>query len=151
MEIEKRIKDFIKKYNLEKLPLYEGTRYVGYLDANLAYTTGHLYYLPNRNLELEFAERMLPIIEEVINIWDKPISVRVIEYVDSQKKAVEDWDGTFDEICEKFESINNTFRYCNGHYFKFVETPMEIKYRIWHDLIPYSRSFALYYGNGTVD
>ena len=64
---------------------------------------------------------------------------------------VDVWDGTFDEICEKFETINNKLRYCNGHYYKFIETPMSIKYRVWKDLIPYSRSFALYYGDGTVD
>lgn len=151
MGIEKRIKDFIEKYKLEKLPLYEGTRYVGYLDANLAYTKGHLYYLPDRDAELEIAGRMLPIIEEVINGWNKPISVRVYKYVDRLKVAVEDWNGTLDEVFENFETINNKLRYCNGDYYELVETPIKIKYRIWHDLNPYSRSFALYYGNGTVD
>ena len=84
MENEKYIKDFIKKYNLEKLPLYDGEKYVGYLDANLAYTKGHFYYLINRQAELNVAEKMLPIIENVINIWNKPITVSVGEYVDYQ-------------------------------------------------------------------
>lgn len=151
MEREKRIKDFIEKYKLGKLPLYDGEDYVGFLDAKLSYTKGYLYYLRSREIVLDVAERMLPLIEEVINNWNKPISVRVSKYVDRQRVDVEEWNGTFDEVCEKYETIRNRLRYCNGNYYDFVERLMWVKFLIWKDLIPYSRSFALYYGDGTVD
>ena len=94
MERETRIKEFMSKYGLKKLPLYcDGGRYVGYLDETLSYIRGHFYYLKNRNVELLVAVDMLPIIENIIKIWNKPISVnvdgKVIERKDSQNaKAI---------------------------------------------------------------
>ena len=152
MERETRIKEFMSKYGLNKLPLYcDGGRYVGYLDENLSYTKGHFYYLKDRNIELLVAVDMLPIIENIIKIWNKPISVNVLKCVDYKKSAVEEWKGTFDEVCEKLYVLNNKLRYCNGDYYQFEDKDMQSNFRIWYDLIPSARSFAIYYGNGIVD
>lgn len=151
MEREKRIKEFMQKYGLDKLPLYSNGKSVGYLNADLSYTKGRFYSITNRNVELNVAEYMLPIIENIIHIWNKPISVKVLKYVDYNKSAVEEWEGTFDDVCEKLNVINNKLRYCNGHYYKFEDKDMQSNFRIWYDLIPSARSFALYYGNGIVD
>lgn len=151
MEIEKRIKDFIKKYNLETLPLYYEGKYMGYLDKDLRYESGHLYRLTSRDAQLFAAERTLPIVEDVLNKWNEKMSTTIVKYVDNQRKSVDAWRGTFDEICADFETANNKLRYCNGDYFEFADEEMKMKYRVWLDLIPQSRAFKLYYGNGTVD
>lgn len=151
MDRETRIKDFMNKYGLNKLPLYCEGKHVGYLDKDLSYTKGHFYSLTNRNVELNVADFMLPIIENIINIWNKPISVNVLKCVDYKVSEVEEWKGTFDEVCEKLDVLNNKLRYCNGHYYKFDSTDMQLKFKLWYDLIPDARSFSLYYGNGIVD
>lgn len=151
MEIEKRIKDFIKKYNLETLPLYYEGKYMGYLDKNLRYEKGDFYYLTNRDAVLYVAEKTLPIVEDVLNNWNEKMCVTIIEYVDNQRKSVDAWRGTFDEICADFDRANNRLRYCNGHYYSFADEEMKMKYWVWLKLIPQARAFKLYYGNGTVD
>lgn len=151
METEKRIKDFIKKYNLETLPLYYEGKYVGYLDKDLRYTKGELYYMPSKEGWLYAAEKTLPIVEDVLNNWNTKMSVTIIECVDRKPKSTDAWRGTFDEICADFDKANNRLRYCNGHYYKFADEDMQMKYGVWLKLIPQSRAFKLYYGNGTVD
>lgn len=61
------------------------------------------------------------------------------------------FSGTLDEVFERLEKENNRLRYCNGHYFEFDDNEHRCLYRMWTRLIPYWRSFNLYYGNGIVD
>ena len=56
------------------------------------------------------------------------------------------------EIFEKFYGLNNSLRYCNGSYYKFISQEWEDKYKEWLNSEDYSqKSFRLYYGNGIVD
>ena len=151
MEKETRIKEFMNKYDLNKLPLYYDGKFVGFLDKNLSYTKGHFYYLTDREFVLTTACIMLPQIANIVSIWNKPISVNVLKCVDYKVSAVEEWKGTFDEVCEKLDVINNKLRYVNGSYYQFDDTDMQSKFKLWYELIPTERSFSLYYGDGIVD
>jgi hypothetical protein len=59
------------------------------------------------------------------------------------------------ELFEKFYKLNNSLRYCNGSYYKFVydkKHNWEIKYKAWINSEDYKKkSFDLYYGGGVVD
>ena len=56
------------------------------------------------------------------------------------------------EIFEYFYKMNNSLRYCNGSYYKFVDKNWELLYEEWINSEDYkSKSFYLYYGNGVVD
>lgn len=56
------------------------------------------------------------------------------------------------EVFEQFYKLNNSLRYCNGSYYKFVEKEWEDKYNEWLKSDDYkSKSFNLFYGGGIVD
>ena len=61
------------------------------------------------------------------------------------------WEGTEDEIFNKFYHENNRLRYCNGDYFKFKWKMYEERYDHWFDSLSKEKKFHMYYGNGTVD
>jgi hypothetical protein len=61
------------------------------------------------------------------------------------------FSGTLDSIFERFDKANNKLRYCNGHWFEFEDKKVDEKYRMWLKMIPYERSFNMYYGEGIVD
>ena len=54
---------------------------------------------------------------------------------------------------EQFYKLNNSLRYCNGSYYKFVDKEWENKYLEWLKSEDYKKkSFNLFYGeNGIVD
>jgi len=59
--------------------------------------------------------------------------------------------GETDQIFEEFYKLNNSLRYCNGSYWKFMEQKTEQEYYDWLKSLSKERSFKLYYGNGIVD
>ena len=58
-------------------------------------------------------------------------------------------EGTKDEIFSEFYKRNNSLRYCNGSYWKFVDSDIEKEYR--KDFFPKHNTISNYYGNGVVD
>ena len=58
---------------------------------------------------------------------------------------------TKDELFTAFYKKNNSLRYCNGSYYKFVDKKMEKEYNDWKKNLSEAKSFNLYYGNGVVD
>jgi hypothetical protein len=61
------------------------------------------------------------------------------------------WEGTEDEIFNKFYKENNRLRYCNGTHYKFKWKIYEKRYDLWFDSLTKQKRFDMYYGNGTVD
>lgn len=56
------------------------------------------------------------------------------------------------DLFEQFYKLNNSLRYCNGSYYKFVSNEWDQKYNQWLKSDDYkNKSFELYYGNGIVD
>jgi hypothetical protein len=56
-----------------------------------------------------------------------------------------------DALFVEFYELNNSLRYCNGHYYLFVDKQDEKDYDAWKKGLSHARSFNLYYGNGVVD
>ena len=70
----------------------------------------------------------------------------------SQKKREQDLDAeTEDDLFVKFYKLNNSLRYCNGSYYKFVDANDQKAYDDWKKNLSHQRSFNLFYGNGVVD
>ena len=53
-----------------------------------------------------------------------------------------------DDVYLQFYQLNNSLRYCNGSYYKFVDIQDEIAYQ--RDIKKYN-TFSNYYGGGVVD
>ncbi len=52
---------------------------------------------------------------------------------------------------EQFYKLNNSLRYCNGSYYKFVDKEWENKYLEWLKSEDYKKkSFNLFYGEGGI-
>lgn len=84
-----------------------------------------------------------------LNYWDRVSYTSSHSEIKSQKDIVGNTDI---EIFETFYKMNNSLRYCNGSYYKFVSTEWQDKYNAWLKSDDYkSKSFNLYYGNGVVD
>ena len=69
----------------------------------------------------------------------------------SQLIRIETLVGTLEEIFTKFDSMNNSLRYCNGSYYKFKEESRQNEYIKWYEGLSESTKFNMYYGNGVVD
>ena len=61
------------------------------------------------------------------------------------------WEGTLEQIFNKFDYENNRLRYCNGYCYKFKDIQIQKNYYAWYDSLDKSTKFEMYYGNGTVD
>tara|TARA_R110002051_G_scaffold322514_1_gene413217 strand:+ start:469 stop:714 length:246 start_codon:yes stop_codon:yes gene_type:complete len=62
------------------------------------------------------------------------------------------WEGTLEQIFNKFYHENNRLRYCNGCSFKFKdEYWVGYLYDEWFDSLTKEETFKMYYGNGVVD
>jgi len=84
-----------------------------------------------------------------LNYWDR----KNYTSFDSEIKRQETIDAENDiTIFEQFYKKNNSLRYCNGSYYKFVSQEWQDKYDAWLKSDDYkAKSFNLYYGNGVVD
>ena len=95
-------------------------------------------------------------IEDTIEIYKKLtskdiITIAVGEYLDYELSKTIVWGGTRDEIFEKYERANDRLRYCNGHYYSFVDEEENRLNIIWYHMNSYWRNFHIYYGGGIVD
>ena len=94
-----------------------------------------------------------------LNYWDKLRKTIVTEtgfrYEDQKSEIVSQKtiEGVTEiEIFEKFYKLNNSLRYCNGSYYKFIDQVWIEKYSEWLKSDDYkNKSMSLYYGNGVVD
>jgi hypothetical protein len=84
-----------------------------------------------------------------LNYWDKVdyyssrSEIKRTEYIESDNEI---------DVFESFYKKNNSLRYCNGSYFKFVSSEWDQKYKDWLNSDDYKKkSFNLFYGNGVVD
>jgi len=64
---------------------------------------------------------------------------------------IETWEGTKEEIFNKFDKSNNRLRYCNGSYYKFEDKTLKVEYFKWYEGLSESTKFNMFYGNGVVD
>ena len=155
-------KKTLKENGLDRELLNYKGKYVGYVTIDMEYK--HEYccqYFPNvkdafdlaldrKHLEKYIDDcKCIRSKEKVdINVTEKNISYDP-RIESTERKHV--FSGTLDEVFERLEKENNRLRYCNGHYFEFDDNEHRRLYRMWTRLIPYWRSFNLYYGNGIVD
>lgn len=155
-------KTLLEKNDLDRVLLYYNGRYVGYVTTDMKYC--HEYcpqYFTDVNYALRFAlnkNRVEKYIEDCNRIRSKKnVDINVTEENISYDPRIESttakhvFSGTLDEVFERLERENNRLRYCNGHYFEFDDKEHRRLYGMWARLIPYWRSFKLYYGNGTID
>jgi hypothetical protein len=96
----------------------------------------------------------------ILNYWDCLRKTKQYKngggyYQDQTSEIIrqEEIEGSTDiEVFEKFYKLNNSLRYCNGSYYKWVDAEWEIKYRVWLKSDDYKqKSFNLYYDGGVVD
>jgi hypothetical protein len=97
-------------------------------------------------------------ITKKIEYWDRTNESKVTEsgfrYVDTSSKKIREEDltaNTEDALFEKFYKLNNSLKYCNGSYYKFVNEQDQADYFEWLKNLSHERNFNLYYGNGVVD
>lgn len=159
----------MKYYHIDSIPVFYKNWYMGDVTKSLEYDT---YNALHRYTEIKYAiERACEEISDIVSIiknWNKPVEVSVEFHspkrvqvtskdgfiYEAERDTVKEevFEGTFDKVCEQLEKANNTFRYCNGTYYEFKDEKMRNDYRYWRHLIPFSRSFDLYYpGNTVVD
>jgi hypothetical protein len=70
------------------------------------------------------------------------------EYKHSEKLVAENEIDLFEQFYKK----NNQLKYCNGHYYEFVDNNVKARYKEWLQSDDYkAKSFNLYYGGGIVD
>lgn len=169
MEIDKQTFQYLMDfYHLKKVPIFyngEGrsNAFVGYLTRDLEYEKNrHGVYLTRDEYAIDAAFKCF---EEVLNVVKKMIdretgiAADVIyhnerwgdRYERIKTETEERIEGTFDEVCEKFERMNNSLRYCNGCYYEYKDKGMAREHTIWYRLISEWRSFNIFYGNGVVD
>mgnify|MGYP003661429170 CR=1 FL=1 len=63
----------------------------------------------------------------------------------------ETWEGTKEEIFNRFYEQNNSLRYCNGSHYKFEDKTLHTDYMNWYESLSESDKFNMFYGNGVVD
>lgn len=154
-------------YHIDAIPVFYKNWYMGKVTKSLEYDT---YNTLHQYTKTEYAiERACEEIHDIVSIiknWNKPIKVAVefhsTERVtvtaksgliyEAERDTVKErvFEGTFDKVCERLEKANNSFRYCNGTYYEFKDEKMRNNYRYWRHLIPFARSFDLYYPDSTV-
>jgi hypothetical protein len=98
-------------------------------------------------------------IKTVLDYWSPKNETVVTEtgfrYLNTDsvvKSTKEISDTTLIGLFEQFYKLNNRLRYCNGSYYTFQDTDIDISYKLWLKSDDYNKkSFDLYYGNGVVD
>lgn len=169
MEIDKPTFQYLMDfYHLKKVPIFyngEGrsNAFVGYLTRDLKYERNqHGVYLTRNEYAIVTAFKCFEMVLNVVRkMIDKETRITAVVIHHNEKwgdgwtkvkeETEETIEGTFDEVCENFERMNDRLRYCNGCYYNFKDKAMEREQRIWYCLISEWRSFKIYYGNGVVD
>lgn len=161
-------------YKLSAVPIFEGESYRGSITRNLEYNyQGAPRYFVNKDYAIYLAFQQ---IQNVIALLGELQEVTTLTFVcvnETQTWDYDDNDGmgvrhhvypktivkktytthtdTLDALFADLEKINNRHRYCNGISYSLEDSNAQRKYRLWQRIIPYARSFELFYGNGVVD
>ena len=61
------------------------------------------------------------------------------------------WTGSEESIFKKFNSENDSLRYCNGSHYQFKDNQIDLRYREWLKSLSKATRFKMYYGNSVVD
>ena len=92
-----------------------------------------------------------------VEYWDNESKSVVTEsgfrYRSTQSvvKRVEQWEGSREEIFNRYDKKNNSLKYCNGSHYKFEDETLVNEYLVWYKNLSESVRFNMYYGNGVVD
>ena len=149
---KEELKYLMKFHEIEEMPVYCKGQNVGEVNQSLKYRHGRSGYLTRDEDAIELAIQQIDDFVKFKQDVNKPFKAEVEDYSDYKptgKKFI--YEGTMDEVFERFYKANRTYRYCNGMYYKFTDKNVEHLYQLWNDSTPRSRSFDLYYANGIVD
>lgn len=150
---KEELKYLMKFHEIEKIPVYYKGDYVGEVDKSLKYShSGALRYMTKEEYAIDLAIEQIDDFVKFKHDVSKPFKAEVedcSDYKPTGKKFI--YEGTMDEVFERFYKANRTYRYCNGKYYKFTDKNVQHIYQLWNDSMPSSRSFDLYYGDGIVD
>ena len=159
-------------HGIKAIPLSNNCGKVELVDGQLKYNHGYGRYYTNDSYAYEDALKSIDDVlklKEIINQPTKQVVVKHYkhdewEYADADGVVrhhvypttvddIEEYtiEGTFDEIFEKVERINDRLRYCNGTYHHFKDDFVKKMHSLWYKLIPSERSFDIFYGDGIVD
>ena len=122
-------------------------------DGKLAYTHDSSLYsckIPEMAYELAY-QQIKDMIELRKKMASENNSAEIQHLYNGQVTSTETLTGTWDKIFERFEKMRTSLRYSNNSRVKFADEAVEREYNLWSSMIPESRAFALYYGNGIVD
>lgn len=147
-------KTLLNENNLKCMHLYYKDSYVGCVTSDMEYDASKAqrkYKMTQYAIDQALNEIDAYIEQIKLLRSDEQVSVKTIYFNDYKEdfKLVE--TGTYDSIFEKIEYANDHLRYCNGSYYRFASPKISQLFSLWRRCIPESRSFDLYYGNGTVD
>lgn len=160
-------------YKLSAVPIYEGESYRGRITRNLEYNyDGAPRYFVNKDYAIGLAFQQIHNVITLLKELNKVTTLTFVcvketqtwEYDDNDGRGVRhhvypktivnrtysEHTGKLDELFAELEKTNNRYRYCNGISYSLVGNAQH-KYRLWQRIIPFARSFELFYGNGVVD
>lgn len=149
---KEELKYLMKFHEIEEMPVYYKGQNVGEVNQSLKYRHGRLSYMTRDEDAIDLAIQQIDDFVKFKHDVNKPFKAEVEYYSDNKPKGEKFiYEGTMDEVFEKFYKANRTLRYCNGMYYKFADKNVQHLYQLWSDSMPHSRSFDLYYGGGIVD
>lgn len=154
---KEELKYLMKFHEIEEMPVYYKGQNVGEVNQSLKYSKGKIRYMTNDEYAIDLAVEQIDDFIKFKKQLNEPFTSKVLYIerswnpykVEVKKEYI--YEGTMDEVFEKFYKANRTYRYCNDVYYKFAEKNVEYLYQLWNDSMTESRSFKLYYGNGIVD
>lgn len=175
MEIKtnQELKYIIDFYNLPCVPIYNQGKNVGEITKDMKYERGSRYYLNDENYAFQLAFEQ---VDRVVNLQER--INRPFEAIDLYCEDKDTWvypdveggtpchhvypktihtekecvrKGMMDDVFVAHYKANNSLRYCNGCSYKFKDSEVDELYYLWLAVMPKSRSFNLYYGDGIVD
>ena len=149
---KEELKYLMKFHEIEEMPVYYKGKNVGEVTQSLKYRHGRLSYMTRDEDAINLATQQIDDFVKFKQDVNKPFKAEVEDYSDYKPTGKKfTYEGTMDEVFERFYKANRTYRYCNGMYYKFTDKNVEYLYQLWNDSMPRSRSFDLYYGDGIVD
>ena len=154
---KEELKYLMKFHEIEEMPVYYKGQNVGEVNQSLKYRHGRSGYLTRDEDAIYLAIQQIDDFVKFKKSLNEPFTAKVL-YIErkwnpyrEEEKGEYIYEGTMDEVFEKFYNSNRHLRYCNDLYYKFTDKNVEHLYQLWNDSMSYSRSFDLYYGGGIVD
>lgn len=174
IETNQELKYVMDFYNIPFVPIKEGNKDMGKITKGMKYEAGFWKYKKEcEYMAFELAYKQVKNIIELKKQINKPFKTIHVYCRKEQTWMYPDVDGetprhhvyprtitheeeselegTMDEVFVKHYKANNSLRYCNGYSYHFKDEKVNEMYYLWLKLMPKSRSFNLYYGNGIVD